>query len=196
MIVKLLPALLTAAALLSSCSVVDQNLKAREMLLKCRYELERLEFVRVEFKDRIVPERVWFNAWVVIENVTEDEVALDRAEADLWLEGNKLSSVENTNFLRIRPGAKGTAVIPVSLGFDAIADSLDRRPDNITVEAKLFLTLLIGKMTLETPVEFGVKKTFPIPYDSIDKAVRDHNLNPPALKAPISDVKKAVKKLF
>ena len=75
------------------------------------------------------------------------------------------------NFVRIVPKAFSTEPVAVSLPFGGIIKTLGHRPQTLGIKAKLWVTLLVGKDTWETPIVIPLEVEVPIPWDQIDTYV-------------------------
>ncbi len=157
-----------AGALVISCSTVQQNIDARTYLAKCKYEYAGLNVTGVEFSSGILIDSVDFDVRVKITNTTDRDVALDHADLSFFLDRNHVLDAAHKRFVRIIPGAFSTETVAVGLPFGGVMKTLGHRPQTLDVKAKLWVTLLIGKDTWETPVVIPLEVEIPIPWDQID----------------------------
>ncbi|TAL35424.1 MAG: hypothetical protein EPN93_10350 [Spirochaetes bacterium] len=187
---------LAACAAMLSCGTVDQNIRARKNIEKCKFELNDLKLNRIEFNG-IAPKQADFDLFLKITNPTEDDVVLDRVEADIYLDRDKTTSIEHKKFLRLKGKDSAIEKIDLSLPASALFKLAGKRPETVTVDAKVFVNILIGSFTLETSISVPVKKTFPIPWDKIDAEI-DTMKGGAVDKAEdkARDLKKDIKKKF
>ena len=157
--------------LLASCATVQQNIDARAYLAKCRFEYAGLNVTGVTFSSGILIDAVDLVVKVKITDTTDRDVALDHAEFSFFLDKNPVLEVAHKNFVRIAPQASATEPIAVGLPFGGIVKTLGHRPETLGVKAKLWVTLLVGKATWETPLVIPVEVEVPVPYDQIDAFV-------------------------
>jgi LEA14-like dessication related protein len=189
--------------LASGCSTVDQNIKARKNIQKCKFEFHDFKLDDVKFKG-VKPEEVSFFIYLKITNPTADDVVLDHVEADIYLDENKTTSIKHKKFLRIKPKTPVVEKIAMELPASALLNLKGKRPQDLTLDAQIFVNVLIGSFTLDTNVMIPVKKTFPIPWDKIDAKIDQHTkgLTDKAGKAgdkakdKTKDMKKKLKKKF
>jgi len=159
------------AVLSASCATVQQNIDARAYLAKCKFEYVSTKVTGVTFASGILVDSVDFEVAVKITDTTEKDVALDHAEVSFFLDKNPILDVAHKNFVRIAPKASSTEPISVRLPFGGIVKTLGHRPEKLGVKAKLWVTILLGKATWETPVVIPIEVEVPIPYDQIDAFV-------------------------
>jgi|SRR5208337_4407137 len=157
-----------AGILLTSCATVQQNIDARAFLARCHYEYAGLKVTGVQFSTGTLIDSVNIDANVKITNTTERDVALDHADLSFSLDKNPVLDITHKNFVRIVPKASSTETVAVGLPFAGILKSLGHRPDTLGIKAKLWVTLLIGKDTWETPLVIPLEVEVPVPYDQID----------------------------
>ena len=157
-----------AGFLLISCSTVQQNIDARAYLAKCKYEYAGLNVTGVAFSSGILIDSVDFDVRVKITNTTDRDVAFDHADLSFFLDRNHVLDVAHQRFVRIIPGAFSTETVAVGLPFGGFMKTPGRRPQTLGVKAKLWVTLLIGKDTWETPLVVPLEVEVPIPWDQID----------------------------
>ncbi len=155
----------------TSCGTLQQNIQARKNLAKCKYDFKKLELVKVSLKG-LKPKWVHFDGYLEITNRAGSEVALDRVEGDIYLDRYKTSKISHPRFVRIPAGEKKTEKIRLKVDFGKTLKAASRRPENITIEAKVYMTIMIGTITLKTPIAITVKQTFPIPWGEIKKQVK------------------------
>jgi hypothetical protein len=159
------------AVALTSCATVQQNIDARTYLAKCRYEFAGLSVTGVTFSSGIIVDSVDLSVRVKVTNTTDRDVALDHADLAFFLDKNPVLETAHKNFVRIAPAASATEPVAVTLPFGGIVKTLGHRPEVIGVKAKLWVTLLVGKSTWETPLVIPVDVEIPVPYDQIDAFV-------------------------
>jgi LEA14-like dessication related protein len=162
--------IIAAAAIISviaGCATVDMNKKARTDLAKCKYEVAGIEYESLTKK----PEAVNFKVLLAITNPNDNDVALDHVDADLYLDQTKVGTVNHKNFVRIPAKSSVTEPIEVQIPFSAAWILAGSRPQNLTIDATVYVNIMIGKFTLSTPFAVPVKKTVPIPWDKIDKEI-------------------------
>jgi len=164
---KLFP-LAVACVLVISCATVQQNIDARTYLAKCKYEYAGLNVTGVEFSSGILIDSVSFDVRVKITNTTDRDVALDHADLSFFLDGNHVLDAAHKRFVRIEPETFSTETVAVGLPFAGVMKSIGHRPQTLGVKAKLWVTLLVGKDTWETPVVIPLEVEIPIPWDQID----------------------------
>ena len=164
---KLFP-LAVACVLVISCATVQQNIDARTYLAKCKYEYAGLNVTGVEFSSGILIDSVSFDVRVKITNTTDRDVALDHADLSFFLDGNHVLDAAHKRFVRIEPETFSTETVAVGLPFAGVMKSIGHRPQTLGVKAKLWVTLLVGKDTWETPVVIPLEVEVPIPWDQID----------------------------
>jgi len=92
-------------------------------------------------------------------------------DAQLFLDGKFLTQFQHKNFVRINPGKFSNEKISLSIPFSNLAGITEKRPEKAGVKAKVFINILIGDFTLKTPFEVSINKTFPIPYEKLEKKV-------------------------
>jgi hypothetical protein len=162
-----------AAIMVTSCATVQQNIDARTFLAKCKYEYAGLKVTGVRFSTGILIDSVDFDAKVKITNTTDRDVALDHADLSFFLDANHVLDAAHKRFVRIAPEAASTETVAVGLPFAGIVKSLGHRPETIGIKAKLWVTLLLGKDTWETPIVIPLEVDVPVPYDQIDTYVAE-----------------------
>lgn len=162
---------LAATLLWGSCATVQQNIDARAYLARCQYEVTGVKVTGVTFSSGIVVDAVDLNVRVKVTDTTDRDVALDHAELKFFLDNNPVLEMAHKRFVRIAPGASATEPVAVRLPFGGIVKSLGHRPKTLGVKAKLWVTLLVGKDTWETPLVIPVEADIPIPYAQIDAFV-------------------------
>jgi hypothetical protein len=160
-----------AAVWVISCATVQQNIDARTFLAKCRYEYAGLKVTGVQFSTGTLIDSIDLEARVKITNTTDRDVALDHADLSFFLDKNHVLDAAHKSFVRIVPNASSTEPVAVGLPFAGILKSLGHRPETIGIKAKLWVTLLVGKDTWETPVVIPLEVEVPVPYDQIDPFV-------------------------
>jgi hypothetical protein len=169
---KKIPLLVLSLSLvLASCATVQQNIDARAYLAKCKYEYAGLKVTGVTFASGILIDAVDLQVAVKITDTSDKDVALDHAEFSFFLDKNLVLDVAHKQFVRIAPKASATEPIDVRVPFGSIVKTLGHRPEKIGVKAKLWVTLLVGKDTWQTPLVIPVEVEVPIPYDQIDAFV-------------------------
>lgn len=166
----ILSGMISIFAFASGCSTVDQNINARKNLAKCKFDLEKLALNRVNFTG-IEPKNADFDIYLKITNPNNDDVVLDRIDADIFLDQTKTTTINHKKFLRIKGGTSETEKLELTLPGSAIIKLAGKKPENITVDATAYVNIIIGSYTLQTSIKVKVKKTFPIPYDKIKEAI-------------------------
>jgi hypothetical protein len=167
----LFPALGLSVLLLASCATLHQNIDARTYLAKCRYEYAGLKVTGVRFSSGILIDSVDLDVMVKITNTTDRDVALDHANFAFFLDDNHVLDLDHNSFLRIAPKEAPVATIAAGLPFAGILKSLGHRPETLGVKAKLWVTLLVGKDSWQTPIVIPLEVKLPVPYDQIDAFV-------------------------
>ncbi len=162
---------LAAALMASSCATVQQNVDARTYLAKCRYEYEGQKVTGVLFSTGTVIDAVDLDVGVKITDTTDRYVALDHVDASFFLDKNRVLDLTHKNFVRIAPGAASIETVSARIPFAGVLKSLGHRPETLGIKAKLWVTLLVGKATWETPIVVPLEVEVPIPYDEIDAFV-------------------------
>jgi len=157
-----------AVMLVTSCATVQQNIDARTYLAKCRYEYAGVKVTGVRFSTGILIDSVDLDANVKVTNTTDRDVALDHADVSFFLDSNRVLDAAHKRFIRIAPAAASTETIAVGLPFGGIVKSLGHRPEKLGIKAKLWVTLLVGKDTWETPIVIPLDVEVAVPYDQID----------------------------
>jgi len=160
-----------AAMALSSCATVTQNVDARTYLAKCKYEYAGIKVTGVEFSSGILIDAVDFDVRVKITDTTDRDVALDHADLAFYLDSNHVLDAAHKRFVRIPSQAFSTETVAVGVPFAGVLKTAGHRPQTIGVKAKLWVTLLVGKDTWETPIVIPLEGSFPIPWDQIDAYV-------------------------
>jgi hypothetical protein len=164
-------ALFGACLLLGSCATVKQNVDARALLAKCRYEYAGIDVTGVDFGKGIEIDSVDFDVRVKIENTVDKDIAVDHAALSFDLDRNHVLDLAHNRFVRIAPAAAAVEPVSVKLPFAGMIKSLGHRPEKIGLHAKLWVTLLVGKETWETPIMLPIDVEVPIPYDRIDAII-------------------------
>jgi hypothetical protein len=157
-----------AVVLVTSCATVKQNIDARTFLAKCKYEYVGVKVTGVQFSSGIMIDRVDFDVRVKITDTTDRDVALDHADVAFFLDKNHVLDAAHKKFVRIAPQASSTETVSAGIPFGGVIKTLGHRPEIIGVKAKLWVTLLVGKDTWETPIVIPLEADFPIPWDQID----------------------------
>jgi len=168
---KNLAFLVAAALVLTGCATVQQNVDARALLAQCRWEYSGLSVAGVTFSSGILIDRVDLVVQVKMTNTTKKDVALDHATLTLALDGNDVLDTAHKKFVRVAPGKSVVEPVAVGLPFGSAVKTLGHKPEKIGVKAKLWVTLLVGKDTWETPLVIPVDVEVPIPYDQIQKFI-------------------------
>lgn len=155
---------------------------------------------RKDFKIKI--NHVLFDLYLKIKNTTDHEVVLDHLEADIYIDKTKVSKVNHKKFTRINPGKESVEKINVKVPFDEMKGFYLKKPKTITFDAKVYVNILIGDYTLETPWVISIKKTILIPYNKIQKIIdkkKNEIVNKYIKKRKIRlkiNIKKKLRKLF
>jgi hypothetical protein len=169
--IRLTVSVFASLVFLASCATVQQNIDARAYLAKCHYDFAGLSVTGVKFSSGILIDSVDLKVDVKVTNTTDKDVALDHAELAFSLDKNPILETAHKNFVRIAPAGSATEAVAVTLPFGGIVKTLGHRPEKVGVKAKLWVTLLVGKDTWETPLVIPVEVEVPIPYDQIDAFV-------------------------
>ena len=111
-----------------------------------------------------------FDIKLEVINKTLSDVALDRVEADIFIDNSKITNIKHRKFIKIKPKKSIITAIEMKAPFDEM--SFDGKPKTITIVGKIYLTILYGKSTLKTPLILSIKKTVPIPYDLISNQIK------------------------
>ncbi len=151
------------AANFSACSTADKNLAARERLEKCRYELDRIAFVGLQRKGFAI-RAIECDVFLRITNTTDGEVILDRIAGTFSLDKKGAGSFEHRRTVRIAKGASAVEKIRVRIPLAKAVRAVSALPKNITVNADVFVSLVIGSRIIGTPYVAKVSRTFAIPY--------------------------------
>jgi hypothetical protein len=167
----LVPILGLSVLMVSSCATVKQNIDARTYLSKCQYEYAGSRITGVKFSTGTLIDSVDLELKVRITDTTDRDVALDHADLSFFLDKNPVLEVAHKNFVRIAPKASSTETIAAGLPFAGVLKTLGHRPQTLGIKAKLWVTLLVGKDTWETPVMMPIEVNVPVPYDQIDAFV-------------------------
>lgn len=96
---------------------------------------------------------------------------MDRVDADLFLKDKKAGKIQHKNFVRIKAGESSSEKVAINIPFSDTMLFTEKRPDTLTVDALVYLSLLAGTTDISTPIPVHVKKDIPIPWDKIDKQV-------------------------
>jgi hypothetical protein len=168
---SLLVLLGAVAVITASCATVQQNVDARKLLAECRWEWAGVKVTGVQFSQGIVIDAVNLEASVKLTNTTSRDVALDHATLSFLLDKNPVLDTAHQKFVRVAPTVSVVEPVSVVLPFSGIVKALGHRPEVLGVRAKLWVTLLIGKDTWETPLVIPVDVDVPVPYDQIDAFV-------------------------
>lgn len=173
----------------TGCSTIQQNIDARKNLTKCKYEYDRIELRKVEIGD-LQLQTLDFNVYVKITNNSPTDVALDKVEGDLLLDEYKTLNLSHKKFIRIKPKESKSEPIVVHIPFRTAMKNLGHRPENLTVKAKLYMTVMIGEKNITSPYPFEAEKTFPIPWDQINAELKKQGGK---LEEKAEDLKKKAK---
>jgi len=155
----------------TACGTLQQNIDARKNLAKCKYKFRKIELVKVSFKG-IKPKWVHFDAFLDITNKAKSEVALDSITGDIFLDRYKTSQIQHKHFVRIQPGEIKTEKVRLKVDFGKTLKAASKRPEKITLQAKVYMTIMIGSYTLKTPFAIKVRATFPIPWKEITRQAK------------------------
>lgn len=158
--------LIFIAAFAFSCATVEQNIIARKNLEKCEFRFINIVPERVNISGTSI-ESVDFTVNLEVNNKSDGEVVLDRVEGDIILDENKAASISRSDLSRIPAGEIKVEPINVNVPFKDAIKAASGMPDEIIVKARVYVNILIGYYTLNTPVVFRVERTFPVPYDRI-----------------------------
>jgi hypothetical protein len=167
-----LPFLCCAALLaLGSCATVKQNLDARSLLAKCQYEYAGISVSGVKFGEGVEIASVDFDVNVKVTNTADKDIAVDHAEFSFYLDGNRVLDIGHERFARLAPASSSVEPIAAGIPFSGILKALGHRPEKIGVKAKLWVTILVGKDSWESPLVVPLEVEVAIPYDQIDVLV-------------------------
>lgn len=154
-----------------SCATVQQNIDARTFLARCQYEFAGIQVTGVTFGSGVLIDAVDLAVQVKVTNTTDRDVALDHADLSFFLDRNAVLDLAHAQFVRVAPSAAATETVAVRLPFGGMVKTLGHRPETLGVKAKLWVTLLVGKSTWETPVVIPLEVEVPVPYAQIDAFV-------------------------
>lgn len=157
--------------LLTGCATIKQNIDARANLAKCQYEFAGIDLKSLKFGSGAEVDSLFFDVKIKVTNKADSDVAIDHVNTDYFLDQNHILGLDHNVFTRIPAAQAKVDSLTVELPFKGILNQIGKKPENITVKAKLWLTLLVGKDTWETPVVFALDITVPIPYDKIRELV-------------------------
>ncbi|HON79940.1 MAG TPA: hypothetical protein PK544_15725 [Spirochaetota bacterium] len=155
----------------TSCAALQENLALRSSLAKCKYEFQKVEVASIEI-DGIKVKKVNFNVFLKITNTAKVDAALDHIEGSIFLDNHKTADIAHRRFLRINKGQSVVEKFDVGVPLASAISSLGRKPNNIIVDAKVYVNVVIGNHTIKSPVTVQVRQSFPIPYDRIYSLVR------------------------
>ncbi|HPB80929.1 MAG TPA: hypothetical protein PK200_02695 [Spirochaetota bacterium] len=155
----------------TTCATLQENLALRKSLANCKYEFQKVEVANVEI-DGIKVKKVNFNVFLKITNTAKVDAALDHIEGSIFLDSHKTADLSHRRFLRINKGQSVVEKFDVGVPLASAISSLGRKPDNIIVDAKVYVNIVIGNHTIKSPVAVQVRQSFPIPYDRIYSVVR------------------------
>jgi len=158
---------------LCSCATVKQNIDARALLASCKYEYAGITVTGVNFAEGLEIESVNLDVKIKITNTVDKDIALDHAELSLYLDANHILDLGHKRFARVAPASSVVEPVAVGVPFSGIVKTLGHRPEKIGIKAKLWVTLLAGKDTWETPIAIAADVELPIPYDQIDAFVAE-----------------------
>jgi len=161
---------LTALILIAytGCSTVDQNVKARKNIGKCKFDFSGIEFNKLNMGEK-GPASIDLTALLTIANPNDSDVVVDHVNADIYLEQKKVGTLQHKNFVRIKAGSSAVERIAVNVPFSAGLLLTGKRPETLTIDATVYINILVGNYTLPTPAAMPVKKTVPVPWDKIDR---------------------------
>lgn len=183
---------LSAVLLLASCATVQQNIDARAYLARCQFDYAGVSVTGVTFSSGVLIDRVDLAVRLKITNPTDRDVALDHAQVSLFLDKNPVLDLAHQKFTRVATKTSVVDTVAAGLPFGGIVKTLGHRPERLGVKAKLWVTLLVGKDTWETPLVVPVDLEIPVPYDQIESFVEKRKKD---LEAEAADrVKKAAEK--
>jgi len=183
-----------------SCSVVDQNIKARTSLSKCKYDVEKLEFDKVVILDDITIDGndikdVKSAAISVLTKVLPKVMANDFEVKVDKVFFNSYVSIENTTDNEVAlDHFIGEVLIDGNKVFDFKHDKFTRikpkektietinisvpfdsikikKPEKIGIKVTFYMNIMIGGVTLKDLFKITVQKDFPIPYDKINQLI-------------------------
>lgn len=188
----------------SSCSVIDQNIKARKSLAKCKYKVKKVKLERLNFGNEIkldsktilhptskksIKKILRFlnqirkkrfkvaikSADLVlkleIKNTSSYEVALDHIFATVYLDKRKFTSIKHPYFVRIPKGQSLVEPLQINVPFHHL-NRFSFKPKTATIEATVYVNIIIGSYTLKTPYTVTLNKTVVIPYKKIQSILQ------------------------
>jgi len=156
---------------LSSCETLKQNIDARANLAKCQYELSGVELKQVNFGAGPSVDSLALDVLVKVTNKAGTDVAIDHVDGTVLLDKNEIVRLTHKKFSRIAPNVTLVEPVAVTLPFKGIINQIGKRPETIGVKARIWVVLLVGSATLETPIAFDVEINVPVPYDAIQSAL-------------------------
>jgi LEA14-like dessication related protein len=167
MIRILTAAFFAAFVVLAGCATVDQNVAARKNLEKCTYAFSGLEVDKLHY-DSGVPESVDMTVLLAVTNPNSSDVVLDHIDADLYLEQKKVGNIQHKNFVRIAAKSSSSEKVEFNIPFSDAWLLAGKRPELLTIDAMVYVNILIGNFTLAAPMEVPVKKVVHIPWGRVD----------------------------
>jgi len=165
--------LLAGLLLATSCATVQQNVDARTFLAQCQYEFVDVQVKDVTFSSGVLIDQVRLVVRLKITNPTKKDVALDHAQLGVLLDKNPVLDLAHTRFTRVAAGSSQTDGVEVVVPWSGIVKTLGHRPEVLGIDAKLWVSLLVGASTWETPIVVPLKAEFRIPYDQVDRLVAE-----------------------
>lgn len=145
------------------CSTVDANVAARKNLMKCRYAMEDIKLIKLERKG-ISLRAVQCDIFLRITNASDSDVMLDRIEGRLYLDDKAAGTFQHRRSLRVAQGSSVVERFRVRVPFVKAVRAISALPDNLRVDADVYINLIIGSATVNTPFKANVSRSFKIPY--------------------------------
>lgn len=161
---------LLASFSLAGCATLQQNVDARKLLAECQYEFAGVKLDKVTFSG-LVPHSADLIVKVKISNPNDRPVALDHATFQFYNGDSHLFDARHDRFVQISPSGSKSEPIKVTLPLAGVLELAGKRPEVLDVHATLWVTLLIGDKTWETPLSVPFDFRVPLPWDQIDRAV-------------------------
>lgn len=149
----------------------QENIRSRERIKDSKIEFIRIEPTKVEAKGMTL-RAVHFDVYLRVINKTEGNAVIDKLDNGLvLLDNKKAATFTHGAFSVIEPEQSSEEKFNVRVPIVGALTAISRMPQNMTIKATAQLTLMLGKMKIETPFTYELSKTFKIPYDKITKMV-------------------------
>jgi len=183
-----------------SCKTIDQNIKARTSLSKCKYDIEKVEFDKLIISDDIVVDGnsikdiksaainilTNFLPKIIAKNF---EISIDKAFFNLYLSienttkdevvldhFDAIVSLNNNKVLEFKHNVfkrikPGEKSIE-KINFELPFDSIKlKKPEKIGFTVTFYMNIIIGSITLKDIFKITISKEFNVPYDEINKII-------------------------